>query len=120
MILDALRRLVRSAVDLLHARIDLLSTDVEEAKGRFLSTLLLGAVAFLFVSLGLVMAAFWLVVAFWDTHRVLVMGILTGLFLGGGLLTLAALTWRSKHGPRLFAGTLAELQKDREALGGKR
>lgn len=120
MILDSLKRLARTGVELVRTRLELLSLDVEEAKLRLLATLLLGAVAFLLLSLGLVMGAFWLVVAFWDTHRTLVLGLLTGGFLGGGLLALALLAWRAKHGPRLFDATLAELEKDREALGGRR
>jgi uncharacterized membrane protein YqjE len=120
MLFDSLKRLVRSAVELVRTRLELLSLDVEEAKLRLLSTLLLGAVALFCFSLGLAMGAFWLVVAFWDTHRMLVLGLLTGGFLGGGLLALAALAWRAKKGPRLFEATLAELEKDREALGGGR
>jgi uncharacterized membrane protein YqjE len=120
MLFDSLKRLLRSGVELLRTRMELLSLDVEEAKVRFLSILLLGAIAFFCLSLGAVMGAFWLVVAFWDTHRMLVLGILTGTFLGGGALALAALAWRAKRGPRLFAATLAELEKDRDALGGPR
>jgi uncharacterized membrane protein YqjE len=119
MLLESLRRLAHTAVGLVQTRLELLSLDVEEAKLRLLSTVLLGAVAFLCLSLGVVMGALWLVVAFWETHRMLVMGLLTGGFLGGGLLALAALSWRAKHGPRLFSGTLAELEKDRAALGGR-
>ena len=37
------------------------------------------------------MGAFWLVAAFWDTHRMLVMGLLTGGFLAAGLIALRAL-----------------------------
>jgi uncharacterized membrane protein YqjE len=120
MLFDSLKQLVRTAVELVRTRLELLSLDVEEAKLRFLTILLLGALAFFCLSLGAVMGAFWLVVAFWDTHRMLVLGILTGAFLGGGALALAALAWQAKRGPRLFAATLAELEKDREALGGGR
>lgn len=118
MVLDSLKRLARSAVELVQTRLELLSLDVEEAKLRLLSTLLLGAVAFLFLSLGVVMGALWLVAAYWETHRMLVLGLLTGGFLGAGLLGLAALAWRARAGPRLFSASLAELEKDREALGG--
>jgi len=120
MLLESLRRLARTAVEVVRSRLELLSLDVEEAKLRLLSILLLGAVAFFCLTLGLVMGAFWLVVAFWDTHRMLVLGLLTGGFLGGGLLALAALAWRAKKGPRLFAATLAELEKDGEARGGRK
>jgi uncharacterized membrane protein YqjE len=120
MLLESLKGLARTAVELVQTRLDLLSLDVEEAKLRFLSILLAGAVAFFCLSIGLVMGAFWLVVAFWDSHRMMVLGLLTGAFLGGGLLALAVLAWKAKKGPRLFAGTLGELEKDREALGGRR
>jgi uncharacterized membrane protein YqjE len=120
MILESLKRLAGTAVEIVRTRLELLSLDVEEAKLRLLSILLLGAVAFFCLSLGVVMGAFWLVVAFWDTHRMLVLGLLTGTFLGGGALALAILTWRATKGPRLFDATLAELEKDREALGGPR
>jgi uncharacterized membrane protein YqjE len=120
MVLDSLKRLARTAVEIVRTRLELLSLDVEEAKVRFLSILLAGAVAFFCLSLGVVMGAFWLVVAFWDTHRMLVLGLLTGAFLGGGLLALATLAWRAKKGPRLFAATLGELEKDSEALRGPR
>jgi uncharacterized membrane protein YqjE len=120
MLLESLKRLARTAVGIVHTRLELLSLDVEEAKVRFLSILLFGAVAFLCLSLGLVMGAFWLVVAFWDTHRMLVLGLLTGVFLGGGLLLLVLVAWRARRGPRLFSATLGELEKDSEALGGRR
>lgn len=120
MLFDSLKEFGRTAVELVRTRLELLSLDVEEAKLRLLSILFLGAAAFFCVSLGLVMGAFWLVVAFWDTHRTLVLGLLTGGFLGGGLLALALLAWRARKGPRLFSATLGELEKDREALGGRR
>jgi len=120
MIIASLKRLVRTAVEFIRGRLELISLDVEDAKARFLSTLLLGAIAFLCLALGAVTGAFWLVVAYWDTHRMLVLGLLTGAFLGGGALALVALAVRARTGPRLFANTLAELEKDREALGGRR
>jgi uncharacterized membrane protein YqjE len=120
MLLASLRSLAGSLVEALRTRLELLSLDLEEAKLRFLSLLLLGALAFLALSLGTVMAAFWLVAAFWDTHRMLVMGLLTGFFLGGGLLALLILAWKARSGPRLFSATLEELKQDRDALRGGR
>lgn len=121
MLLASLRSLARSLVEVLRTRLELLSLDLEEARLRFLSLLLLGALAFLGLSLGLVVASFWLVAAFWDTsHRLLVLGLLTGFFLGGGALALLLLAWRARRGPKIFAATLEELRQDRDALGGGR
>ncbi len=117
MLLDSLRSLTGTLVETLRTRLELLSLDLEEAKLRFLSLLLLGALAFLGFALGMVLAVFWLVAVFWDTHRLLVMGLLTGFFLGGGALALAVLAWKAGKGPGLFAATIAELRKDRDALG---
>jgi uncharacterized membrane protein YqjE len=118
-LLDSLRGLLRTLAETARTRLELLSLDVEEAKLRFLSLLLLGAVAFLCLGLGVVLGAFWLVAAFWDTHRLLVLGLLTGGFLGGGAVALLALARRARRGPRLFSGTLAELAKDRDAFEGR-
>jgi len=121
MLLASLRSLARSLLEVLRTRLELLSLDLEAARLRLLSMLLLGALAFLGFALGLVVAAFWLVAAWWDTpHRLLVMGLLTGFFLGGGLLALLLLAWRARRGPRIFAATLEELRQDRDALGGGR
>ncbi len=118
MLIDSLRSLTRTLVETLRTRLELLSLDLEEARLRLLSLLLLGALAFLFFALGTVLAAFWLVAAFWDTHRLLVLGLLTGFFLGGGALALALLAWKARKGPGPFAATLEELRKDRDAMGG--
>jgi uncharacterized membrane protein YqjE len=121
MLLASLRSLAGSLVEALRTRLELLSLDLEEAKLRLLSLLLLGALAFLGLALGTVLAAFWLVAAYWDTpHRLLVMGLLTGAFLGGGLLALLLLGWKARLGPPLFSATIEELRRDRDALGGDR
>jgi len=62
------------------------------------------------------LAVLLLVVAFWDTHRLLVLGSLAGLFLAAG----GAAGWFVLHiartRPRLFATSLSELLKDRQQL----
>jgi uncharacterized membrane protein YqjE len=120
MLLDSLRSLARTLVEILRTRLEMLALDLEEAKLRLLSLLLLGALAFLGFALGTVLAAFWLVAVFWDTHRLLVLGLLTGVFLGGGALALALLAAKARRSPSPFAATLEELRKDRDAMGGGR
>lgn len=119
MLLDSLRGLARTLVEMVRTRLELLSLDVEEAKLRLLSILLLGAAACFCLGLGVVLAVFWLVAAFWETHRVLVLGLLTGGFLGGGAAALLLLARRARRGPGLFSRTLVELRRDREALAGR-
>jgi uncharacterized membrane protein YqjE len=55
-------------------------------------------------------------VALWDQHRLLALGIFTGLFLliGGGSLWLAR--ERVRSGTRLFSASVEELRQDSAAL----
>jgi uncharacterized membrane protein YqjE len=57
-----------------------------------------------------------LTVAFWESHRLLVLGILTLLFLGGGITALSMALKQARSGSKLFSASLAELSKDQEHL----
>jgi uncharacterized membrane protein YqjE len=55
-------------------------------------------------------------VALWDDHRLLALGLSTGLFLVLGLAAASVAARTVAAGSRLFAASLAELDKDRDAL----
>jgi uncharacterized membrane protein YqjE len=57
--------------------------------------------------------------ASWEGNRLLVLGILTGVFVISGAVLLFLLVTRLRNLPGAFDGTLAEFDKDREALGGR-
>lgn len=113
---DSLKVLAASLVAILHTRLELLSTEFEEERVWLVSTLAWALAALFCAGLAIVLALVWVVAIFWDTHRLLALGTLTGSFF---LATILA-AWvvlakvRAKH--RLFAGSLAELAKDREHL----
>jgi len=77
----SLRGLIATAVALLRTRLELLATEFEEEKLRLLSIIMYGAAALFMFGVGLVLLAVFLAVLFWDTHRLLVMGGLTAMFL---------------------------------------
>jgi len=77
---------------------------------------MLAMAALFFLGVGLVLAAILLVVAFWDTHRLLVLGSLAGFFLAAGMAAGAYALHKAKTRPRLFAASLSELFKDRQQL----
>jgi uncharacterized membrane protein YqjE len=116
MILESLKGLGRTFVEILGNRVETLSLDLKEDRIRFVSLLLLGASAFFVLSLGIILVVFFLVLTFWTTNRLMVIGILTAMFLCGGLILLALLVQRVRHLPGPFEGTLSELYKDRDAL----
>jgi len=108
--------LMATSVELLHTRLQLLSTELEEEKTRLLRTLSWGAAAFLLMGMGLVFLAMFVTVLLWDSNRLLALGLITLAFIvGGGVALWQAM--RHLHAPSgLFAASLAELRRDRQAL----
>lgn len=117
MLMESLKGLGQTFVEIMRTRMEILSLDVKEARIRFVSILMLGAFTFLLLSFGIILGVFWLITAFWESNRILVMGIITAALLGCGLVLLVLLVWKLRNGPGLFEGTIAELDKDRKALG---
>ncbi len=116
---DSLRRLAGTGVALVQTRFELLAAELEEEKLRLGSLVVFAAAAILLLDLGIVLLAVFLTVAFWDTDRLLVLGILTTAFLVSGAIAAAAAVRLARTRSRLFAASLAELAEDREALRGR-
>lgn len=115
-LLASLRNLAATAVGILQTRLELLAIEVEEERLRLLQILFWAVIAVFFLVLGILMVALFFVVLFWDTHRVLVTGMLAALFLVLGVVTGLAVRSRARAKSKLFSASLAELDKDREQL----
>jgi uncharacterized membrane protein YqjE len=115
-LLESLSTLAATLVAIVHTRLDLLSADVEESGAHVLSLLVLALAALFFIGVGVVLAAILLVVAFWDSHRLLALGSLAGFFLAAGVGAWAYALHKARTKPRLFAASLSELLKDRQQL----
>jgi uncharacterized membrane protein YqjE len=115
-LLASLRSLAASAIAILRTRLDLLATEVEEARVRVARLVFWGVLALVFLSVGLMMFTLLVVVLFWDTYRVTVVALLAvGYFaLGLGIVLWVRANLRS--GPKLFAASLSEFAKDQEQL----
>jgi len=115
-LIESITRLAATLVAIAHTRLDLLATDLETDREHLLSLLMWALAALFCLGVGVLLAVLLLVVAFWDTHRLLVLGSLAGLFLAAG----GAAGWFVLHiartRPRLFATSLSELLKDRQQL----
>jgi uncharacterized membrane protein YqjE len=116
MLLESIKGLGRTFVEILSDRLETLSLDIKEDRIRFVSLLMLGAFTFFLLSLGIILGVLWLVLTFWDSNRILVIGILTAMFAVAGLVLLFLLVRRLDRLPGAFEGTIAELDKDREAF----
>ena len=115
-LLQSLRNFAATLVALLQTRLELLSTELEEERLRLSQALLWACVALAFFVLGVVMLTLFLVVLFWDAHRVLVSGLLAFIYLAIGFAAAFAARDRMRGRSKLFSASLAELAKDREQL----
>lgn len=118
-LLDSLTVLATTLVAILHTRLELLSTDLEEDREHLLSLLVISLIALFCFGIGLLLATILLVAAFWDTHRLLVLGSLVGFFLAAGIVTSAIVVHKARTKPKLFTTSLLELFKDRQQLGSR-
>lgn len=113
---DSVRQLAQTAVGLVETRLEIVVTELEEEKLRLRQMLLLGVVAGFCLGVAALLAVMFIVVVFWDTHRLAAMGALLVLFLGGGIAAATSLARQARSRERLFDVTLGELRKDRERL----
>lgn len=118
-LVESLTNVAATLVALLHTRIELLSTEVEEAVAHLSSLLVLAVAALFCLGVAVLLGAALLVTAFWDTHRLLALGALSLLFLAASLTSWLCAAHRARTCPRLFAASLAELIKDRQRLGSR-
>lgn len=108
--------LAMTMLAMLHTRIHLLALDLEEDRLYLLKIIKYGLFAFFCLSMGITVLTVLLAVLFWDTHRVLVLAIITGLFLLLGLLSWGYAAQIAKNKPGLFNHSLSELVKDQQSL----
>jgi uncharacterized membrane protein YqjE len=115
-LLVSLASLASTLVAILHTRLELLSNDLEDTQAQVISLLVLVLSAMFFIGVGLVLVTILLVIAFWDTDRLLVLGSLAGAFLAAGLIAGAVAMHQARNKPRAFSASLAELYKDRQSV----
>lgn len=113
---SSVRGLASTVLELVQIRLELFSIEAQEEVLRVGALLVYGAVAVAFLSLGVVLLALLITVALWDTHRLLALGIFTGLFLVTGGVAAWLARERVRSGTYLFSASVEELKQDRESL----
>ena len=113
---ESLKGLADSGLATLQTRLELFSVELKEEKLRASGFLFDTVLAALFIGFGVVFLMALLTVLFWDSHRLLALGLATtGLFIAGVWAATRA-AGRLRSGSRLFTSSLAEIAQDREAL----
>lgn len=115
---QSLRALGASFAGLVRTRVELAIVELQEEAERRKGMAALAAVTGVFLALGALLFAIFVIVAFWETHRVAAAGGMTVLYLAIGGLALLRLKRRAAEMPQPFEATLAELKHDVEALQG--
>lgn len=115
-LVDSLTATAATVVAIVHTRLDLLSTDLEEEREHFVSLTLFALGAFFCLGVGVVLMVSLLVFSVWDSHRLLALGVLAAVFLGAGVGAIVVALKKVKAKPRLFSASLTELRKDRQWL----
>jgi len=109
-------RLSDAALALLRTRGELAAIEYAEERERLKRSAITLAIALLMAAFALAGVGMWIVVYFWDTGRLTAIAVVTLVY-----AALAFALWRvdrarSEANPAPFAGTLAEIDKDRQWL----
>ena len=112
----SLRRMLATLSELLQTRLELVSVEVEEQLQYALELMLRSVAAIFFATTALLLLALTVVIAFWDSHRLLAAVLVTVAFLVAALAAALGVRRRLRRRPKFMAATVAELGGDADAL----
>lgn len=115
-LLQSLRNLAATLVALLHTRLELLATELDEERLRIAQIIFWALMGLLFLTLGVLMLTVFVLIVFWDTHRVAVAAVLAAGYLAIGIVTVLVARNKARVRSRLFSESLGQLARDRERL----
>jgi uncharacterized membrane protein YqjE len=116
----SLQNLVATLLAILQTRLELVTTEIEEELHRIAGLLLWAAVTLFFGVVTIVTLGIFVIVIFWDDHRLLAAGLVFVTFVALTFGAWSVVRSRAKARPHLLSATIEELKRDRQALGGRR
>ena len=115
-LLSSIKNIVATGASIAQTRLELLSVDVQIARSKFISLMVMMICALFFLFFGLVMLSLLIVIYSWETNRMLALGLLTSGFITIGLILVLMVMQSLRSMPKLFEASIAEFAKDREEL----
>lgn len=115
-LMGSVRRLLSTLTSIVSTRLELLANELQEERLRLTQMLVFGFFSLFCFGLGVLLLTIFIVVLFWDDHRLAALGSLSILFFALGALMAILVRSKIQAGSRLFSASLAELAKDREQL----
>jgi uncharacterized membrane protein YqjE len=115
-LLESAKRLLCTLTSIVSTRLELLANELQEERLRLTQMLFFALAAFFCFGMGVMLLTVFIVVLFWETHRLAVVGGLCAVFFSSGILMALLLRSRVRAKPRLFSASLGELVRDRAQL----
>ena len=115
-LMESLKRLTSTLVSIVSTRLELLANELQEERLHLTRMLVFALIALFCFGMSILLLMGFIVVLFWDDHRVAALGGLGAVFLILGILMAILLRNKAHARPRLFSASLAELAKDRVHL----
>jgi uncharacterized membrane protein YqjE len=118
-LINSIKTLTDTLLDLAQTRLELLAVDLEEDRLRVMRLAFVSFLMLFFFFLGVVLITLLIIIAFWDQYQLLTIGLIAILYfiLAGALAIYLMRQLKGKSRPKLFSASLAEIMKDRIALG---
>lgn len=101
---------------IVHTRVALFATELREEIEHARTSAILALVAVVCFSFSALLLTLLVVVAFWETHRLLSLAVMSGLYFVAGSAAVFIVRDRIRNRPLPFAASLGELSRDREQL----
>lgn len=108
----AVGRIGTTLVAMARTRLELAAVEVQEEAQRVLGYAAWALLAAFLGAGALMLAALFVIVLFWDTHRLLAIGAMAAAFALAAVVILLQVRARFAARPRMMSATLAELNKD--------
>ncbi|MDO8293660.1 MAG: phage holin family protein [Gallionella sp.] len=115
-LMGSIRQLLSTVTSIASTRLELLANELQEERLRITQMLLFALFALFCFGVGILLLTAFIVVLFWDDHRLAALGTLSALFLALGTLMTLLLRSKAQAKSRLFSASLAELTEDRKQL----
>lgn len=115
-LLDSARRLLGTLTAIVSTRLELLANEIHEERLRLTQMLFFALAALFCFGMGLLLITVFIVVLFWNDHRLAVLGGLSLVFFSAGVSLAISLRSKAQAKPKLFSASLGELAKDRAHL----